>query len=58
MRTTSIHTRVFVSQPHLQSISDAPQIDRAAFREVLHKSFGMTDDMLMDRGLSSAAVVL
>ncbi len=31
------------------------QIDRNIFREVLHKSFNMTDDMLMDRGVLSKA---
>ncbi len=35
---------------HLSCRSFSPQIDRNIFREVLHKSFNMTDDVLMDRG--------
>jgi len=32
-------------------------IDRSHFRDMLHKSFGMTDDFLMDRGLLCGSTI-
>lgn len=29
-------------------------LDRSRFRSFLHNNFGMTDDMIMDRGILSA----
>lgn len=29
----------------------APGLDRGKFRSILHKIFGMTDDMIMDGGM-------
>ena len=31
-------------------------IDRSHFRDLLHKSFGMTDDFLMDRGMCATLI--
>ena len=33
-------------------------LDRGKFRNILHNTFGMTDDMIMDRGMSGAELKL
>ena len=40
-----------------KSFCPAPKMDRTRFRDILHNSFCMTEDLIMDRGRSMIYIV-